>query len=221
MIRLTITLLTLLSITSSSKFHPPNIHGTWQTQSQSVITGPKFFQPDKEYLIEPTQPGLSYSFDLESMTYETAQYLVTANPQNHSCPSAELIWHHGKIKIKPHRDQKGKGKKNNKKKNKKSKADNDGQFTILLESIPHDSRQLLSDPCVDEGTSTYQRYKCDYKQTWSGVYQYDKYVDNWSLILYDEFGESGRKVWMWLKSRDVEMLPRGRITKKKKVYVDV
>lgn len=70
------------------------------------------------------------------------------------------------------------------------------------------------------GTSAYQRYKGNSKEVWSGVYEYDAYVDQWSLILYDEFGGSGRKIWMWLKTRDVEMLPRGRVTKKKKIYVD-
>ncbi|KAI5962874.1 rot1 [Candida margitis] len=213
MLRVLILLISLLATayTKTPKFNPPNIHGTWQTQSQSVMTGPSFFQPDTEYLIEPHEPGLSYSFDLQTMTYETAQYLVYGNAQNHSCPSAQLIWHHGKLKIKPHL-KKGYGKN--------GIDENEHQLIIFLESIDHDSRQLVSDPCLDEGNSTYQRYKGNTKEVWSGIYKYDAYVDKWSLILYDEFGGTGRKVWMWLKSRDVEMLPRGRVTKKKKVYVD-
>lgn len=215
-----IGLLTTVS-TKSSKFNPPNIQGTWQTQSQSVITGPQFFQPEIEYLIEPAQPGIAYSFDLNTMTYETAQYLMFGNAKNHSCPSAHLVWHHGKFKIKHHKTQSPKNQNHRGNKEDTINPGKEGnQFTIFLESIPHDSRQLISNPCLDEGTSTYQRYKGNSKEVWTGIYEYDAYVDQWSLILYDEFGGSGRKIWMWLKTRDVEMLPRGRVTKKKKVYID-
>lgn len=226
-ILLLVTILTIVQ-TISSLFHPPNIQGTWQTQSQSVITGFQFFKPEIEYLIEPNQPGIAYAFDLTTMTYETAQYLVFANAQNHSCASAQLFWHHGRLKIKQHKVQVSNKKKQKQKQRKsrdedKSRGDDgeeEAQFTIFLESIPDDSRQLVSDPCLDEGTLTYQRYKGNVKEVWSGVYKYDAYVGKWCLILYDEFGDTGRKIWMWLKSRDVEMLPRGRVTRKKKVYVD-
>ena len=39
-----------------------SIYGTWSSKSNQVFTGPGFYDPVDELLIEPSLPGLSYSF---------------------------------------------------------------------------------------------------------------------------------------------------------------
>ncbi|EMG48393.1 hypothetical protein G210_1046 [Candida maltosa Xu316] len=107
----------------------PPIEGTWQSQSGKVITGSQFFDPKKELLIEPTLPGISYTFTANGH-WESAQYIITANNKNHSCPQAVLLWQHGRYVFK-------KGK-------------------LILRPIEYDGRQLISDPCLDNGISEYK-----------------------------------------------------------------
>lgn len=109
-----------------------SIVGTWSSKSNTVFTGPGFFDPVDELLIEPSLPGVSYSFT-EDGHFEEALYRITSNPKNHSCPSAVLIYQHGTYET----------------------LDNG---TIVLTPIDIDGRQLLSQPCKDGGASTYSRY---------------------------------------------------------------
>lgn len=108
------------------------IEGTWSSKSNQVFTGPGFFDPIDELLIEPSLPGISYSFTKDGY-WEQATYQVSGNPKDPSCPSAALVWQHGTYKV----------------------LDNG---TMILTPIAYDGRMLLSEPCKDNGTSIYMRY---------------------------------------------------------------
>lgn len=108
------------------------LYGTWSSKSNQVFTGPGFYDPVDELLIEPSLPGLCYSFT-EDGYFEEATYQVTANPEEPTCPQAALIYQHGKYVV----------------------QDNG---TLTLYPIEVDGRQLFSDPCNDDGVSTYTRY---------------------------------------------------------------
>lgn len=159
------------------------LEGTWVSHSRAVVTGPSFFDPVSELLVEPALPGLSYSFDADG-NWESAVYQVTPNPVNHSCPTAVLLWQHGKYTSKY--DKKlGKTK---------------------LELVPHpvDGRQLLSDPCHDHGVSTYARYH--QPETMSNyVVEPDHYTGRLKLTLYEWDGK--KKQPLWLEYRPPTMLP--------------
>lgn len=109
-----------------------SLAGTWSSKSNQVFTGPGFYDPVDELLIEPALPGMSYSFT-EDGFFEEATYQITPNPKDPGCPVAALIYQHGKYEL----------------------QDNG---TLILHPFVVDGRQLLSDPCNDEGTSTYSRY---------------------------------------------------------------
>ena len=109
-----------------------SLHGTWSSKSNQVFTGPGFYDPIDELLIEPSLPGISYSFT-EDGYFEEATYQVKGNPKDPSCPVAAVIFQHGTYNI----------------------SDNG---TLVLTPIRVDGRQLLSEPCVDKGVSTYSRY---------------------------------------------------------------
>lgn len=109
-----------------------SLHGTWSSKSNQVFTGPGFFDPVDELLIEPALPGISYSFT-EDGWFEEALYKVVSNPQKIECPKAVVIYQHGKYKIL-------------------------SNGTMILTPIAVDGRMLLSDPCNDSGVSTYSRY---------------------------------------------------------------
>lgn len=106
--------------------------GTWTSKSNTVFTGPGFYDPVDELLIEPDLPGISYSFT-EDGYYEEALYRVTSNPQNHSCASAVLIFQHGKYTV-------------------------HANGSVTLNPFEVDGRQLLSQPCK-KSHSEYSRYK--------------------------------------------------------------
>ncbi|AMD21440.1 HER161Wp [Eremothecium sinecaudum] len=112
-----------------------DLHGTWSSKSNQVFTGPGFFDPVDELLIEPSLPGISYSFT-EDGFYEEAAYRVSGNPRNPSCPVAVLTFQHGKYTIL----QNG---------------------SMVLKPFSVDGRQLVSDPCNDKGKSQYVRYSHD------------------------------------------------------------
>ncbi|KZF25413.1 hypothetical protein L228DRAFT_244248 [Xylona heveae TC161] len=105
--------------------------GTWSTKSGKVVTGPAFYNPVSDRLIEPDLTGISYSFTDDGW-YEEAYYRAIANPQNPSCPKGIMQWQHGQY----------------------TKVDNG---SLILTPIAVDGRQLLSDPC-NSGYSTYIRY---------------------------------------------------------------
>lgn len=110
-----------------------SIVGTWSSKSNTVFTGPGFYDPIDELLIEPALPGISYSFT-EDGYFEEAIYQVTSNAKNHSCPAAALIYQHGSYEIL-------------------------SNGSLVLTPISVDGRQLLSEPCEDGGVSTYSRYE--------------------------------------------------------------
>lgn len=129
-----LTLLALLSLARCAGADALNISivGTWSSKSNTVFTGPGFYDPVDELLIEPALPGMAYSFT-DDGHFEEATYRITANPKNHSCPIAVITYQHGSYEV----------------------LDNS---TIILTPIVVDGRQLVSDPCNDGGISTYARY---------------------------------------------------------------
>ncbi|GME84893.1 unnamed protein product [Ambrosiozyma monospora] len=118
---------------SAASTDSPSIVGTWSSKSNTVFTGPQFYDPVDELLIEPALPGISYSFT-EDGFWEMALYQVTPDPRNHSCATAVLIFQHGTYTM----------------------DDDSGKLT--MDPFEVDGRQLLSDPCNDDGVSMYSRY---------------------------------------------------------------
>ncbi|GME88530.1 unnamed protein product [[Candida] boidinii] len=152
--------------------------GTWSSKSNSVFTGPDFFDPIDELLIEPALPGISYSFT-EDGYFEEAIYQVTPNPKDHSCPAAAIIFQHGTYTV-------------------------NSTGSILLTPFEVDGRQLLSEPCNDNGVSSYTRYS--QKETFK---QYSVYVDpyhgRWRLDLNQWDGTPVQP--LYLAYRPPQMLP--------------
>jgi hypothetical protein len=99
----------------------PELTGTWSSKSNSVFTGPGFYDPVKENLIEPQHTGISYSFTNDGF-YEVAYYRAIANPVDPSCPQGIMQWQHGKFEKLPN-------------------------GSLTLDPFEVDGRQLLSDPC--------------------------------------------------------------------------
>ncbi|KAL4892412.1 protein rot1 [Aspergillus ambiguus] len=124
-------LLGLIATTVSAASNVADLVGTWSTKSRSVITGPGFYDPINDQLLEPNLTGISYSFT-STGHYEEAYYRALSNPTNPECPRGIMQWQHGTYTV-----------------------DQDG--TLLLRPIEVDGRQLLSDPCsYDKGV--YTRY---------------------------------------------------------------
>ncbi|KAM3076890.1 Reversal of tor2 lethality [Clarireedia jacksonii] len=65
----------LLSTTSAAT---SELAGTWSTKSAAVLTGPGFYNPVNDSLLEPTHTGFSYSFTTDGY-YEESYYRVVAN----------------------------------------------------------------------------------------------------------------------------------------------
>ncbi|KAL2356510.1 chaperone for protein-folding within the ER, fungal-domain-containing protein [Cryomyces antarcticus] len=105
--------------------------GTWSTKSNKTITGPGFYDPVNERLIEPSHTGFSYSFTGDGF-YEEAYYRAIANPITPSCPSGIMQWQHGTYQ----------------------KFVNG---SLILTPFAVDGRQLLSTPCHYKD-SIYTRY---------------------------------------------------------------
>ena len=101
------------------------------SKSNKTLTGPGFYDPVKDELIEPDRTGISYSFTGDGW-YEEAYYRAIANPQNPACPSGIMQWQHGNWVM---------------------NANN----SLTLTPIAVDGRQLLSTPC-DFDNSIYTRY---------------------------------------------------------------
>ncbi|EDK43179.1 conserved hypothetical protein [Lodderomyces elongisporus NRRL YB-4239] len=150
------------------------LEGTWTSKSNTVFTGPGFYDPVEELLIEPDLPGISYSFTKDGH-YEEALYRVVSNPKNHSCPVASVTYQHGTYEI----------------------ASNG---SVMLTPIAVDGRQLLSDPCNqdDPNVSTYSRYV---QSTYFKTYQ--KYVDpyhgRWTLQIYQFDGSKMQPLYLAYK----------------------
>ncbi|KAI9640699.1 Reversal of tor2 lethality [Ciborinia camelliae] len=105
--------------------------GTWSTKSGAVLTGPGFYNPVNDSLLEPTHTGISYSFTADGY-YEEAYYRAVANPAEPSCVSSIMQWQHGKVVL-----------------------NSDGSLSLNPFSV--DGRQLESAPCI-ASTATYTRY---------------------------------------------------------------
>ncbi|KAH0842780.1 hypothetical protein FOPE_08393 [Fonsecaea pedrosoi] len=56
----------------------PALVGTWTTKSKKVVTGPGFYDPVADKLIEPELAGISYSFTSDGY-YEEAYYRAVSN----------------------------------------------------------------------------------------------------------------------------------------------
>lgn len=160
--------------------------GTWSSKSNTVFTGPGFFDPVDELLIEPDLPGISYSFT-EDGYYEEALYRVTSDSVNHSCGMATLTWQHGKYELL-------------------------SNGSLRLTPLAIDGRQLLSDPCNSarvenpdyETTSFYSRYS---QGTLFKTYQVmvDPYHGRYKLQIYQFDGSMMQP--LYLAYRPPLMLP--------------
>ncbi|KAK6462848.1 chaperone for protein-folding within the ER, fungal-domain-containing protein [Scheffersomyces coipomensis] len=149
------------------------LEGTWTSKSNTVFTGPGFYDPVDELLIEPDLPGISYSFTSDGH-YEEALYRVVPNAQNHSCPVASVTYQHGTYEIL-------------------------SNGSVVLTPIAVDGRQLLSDPCngpADE--STYTRYV---QPTWFRDYQVyvDSYNGRYALQIYQFDGSMMQPLYLAYK----------------------
>lgn len=175
------TLTTLLYFTShvrADEGDSDSIVGTWSSKSNTVFTGPGFYDPIDELLIEPALPGISFSFTDDGY-FEQAIYQVKSNPKNHSCATAVLIFQHGTYE----------------------KADN-GSLTLTPFAV--DGRQLLSDPCNDGGVSIYSRYnQTSFYKAHSVMV--DPYYGRYKLTLYAFDGAPLQP--MYLAYRPAMMLP--------------
>ncbi|KAF1818878.1 ROT1-like protein [Dissoconium aciculare CBS 342.82] len=121
----------LVAFSAAQGTWPTNIVGTWSTKSKSTVTGPGFYDPLNDKMIEPAHTGISYSFTGDGH-YETAYYRAIANPVNPACPSGIMQWQHG------------------------SWIQN-ANGSLSLTPIAVDGRQLMSEPCNGK-TGIYTRY---------------------------------------------------------------
>lgn len=166
------------SETVDSSLVSDSIVGTWSSKSNTVFTGPGFFDPVDELLMEPALPGISYSFT-EDGYWEEAIYQVSPNPKNHSCATAVLIFQHGTYV-------------------KKSNG------TLILTPFVVDGRQLLSQPCDDDGISIYSRY--NQTEVFKAYQVYvDPYHGKWRIDLIKSTGEYMQP--LYLAYQPPEMLP--------------
>lgn len=153
------------------------LEGTWQSKSKTVITGPAIYDPIDELIYEPRLPGMAYSFDSDG-NWEQAIYQVSSNPTQHECPTAIILWQHGKYQLKE-----------------------DG--TLTLQPYPSDGRQLFSDPCKND-ESIYMRY--NQEETLNKFHiEYDYYNSKYKLQLYGFDGS--KKQPLWLEYLPPVMLP--------------
>jgi hypothetical protein len=123
--------LTTAQTTTTQGTWPTDIVGTWSTKSNQTLTGPGFYDPINENMIEPSRTGISYSFTADGH-YEEAYYRAISNPQNPSCPSAIMQWQHGTWEMLTN-------------------------GSLVLTPIAVDGRQLLSEPC-EYSNSIFTRY---------------------------------------------------------------
>lgn len=167
-----VSLLLLLQLV----FAEPNmeeLEGTWVSKSNTVFTGPGYYDPVDELLIEPALPGISYSFTKDGH-YEEALYRITSNPRNHSCAIASMTFQHGSYEIL-------------------------SNGSVILTPIAVDGRQLLSDPCgykTDE--AQYVRYE---QKTWFEKYQVSisDYHGRYMLQIYQFDGSPMQPLYLAYK----------------------
>lgn len=160
-------------------FSMDELEGTWVSKSNTVFTGPGFYDPVDELLIEPALPGIAYSFTKDGH-FEEALYRIVSNPQNHSCAIASITYQHGTYEILTN-------------------------GSLVLTPIAVDGRQLLSEPCGDSPDSAeYTRYV---QETYFEKYQVmiNSYHGRYMLNLYQFDGSLMQP--LYLAYRPPLMLP--------------
>lgn len=159
-----------------------HLEGTWSSKSMMVMTGPDFFDPVDELLIEPALPGISFSFTKDGY-WETAMYQITADPRNNSCSTGALTFQHGTYNI----TEKGK---------------------LIMTPFEDDGRQLVSDPC----NSNYSQYvQYDQVLTMKEfLVSIDLYYGRYSLQLFEWDGTPMPP--LYLVYRPPQMLPTETLT---------
>ncbi|EZF24093.1 hypothetical protein H112_03327 [Trichophyton rubrum D6] len=157
----------------------PRLVGTWTTKSRKVVTGPGFYDPIKDRLIEPSHTGISYSFT-EDGYFEEAQYRAIANPQNPACPSGMMLFQHGTYEIKPN-----------------------GTLLLNAYAFEDDGRQLISDPCKGERASYYRYNQNETFKRYEVLL--DKFHNIQRLNLYGHDGTPMNR--MFLIYKPPQMLP--------------
>ncbi|GMM52747.1 Rot1 protein [Starmerella bacillaris] len=108
-----------------------HLEGTWCSKSMTVVTGPDFYDPIDELLIEPALPGISVSFTSDGY-FEYASYQVASNPRDPKCATGAITFQHGTYNI----------------------SDN----KLHMTPFEDDGRQLVSDPCKSN-KSSYVQYE--------------------------------------------------------------
>jgi len=151
--------------------------GTWTTKSKAVLTGPGFYDPVNDRLIEPALTGISYSFTIDGY-YEEAYYRAIPNPTTPHCPSAIMQWQHGTYSL-------------------------PGNGSLVLTPFGVDGRQLTSSPC-SYGDAIYIRYEQPELMKNYAVYT-DPYHNVPRLDLYQFDGSPIQP--MYLAASPPEMLP--------------
>lgn len=151
---------TLVSVASSISALTRSIEGTWASKSKAVMTGPGFFNPLTDSLLEPNHTGVSYSFTTDGH-FESALYTITANPVKPQCPSGVLQWAHGTYTLAA-----------------------DG--SILMVPIPVDGRQLVSAPCTSSDSQYIRFSGNETMQSYS--IELDSYRGEWKLTLNRLYG---------------------------------
>lgn len=158
----TTTTTTTTAAAAATATSTQGLAGTWSTKSDAVFTGPDFYDPVDELLIEPALPGISYSFTDDGY-WEEAIYQVSGNPQDPGCPSAVLIFQHGTYE----------------------KLSN-GSLTLTPFVV--DGRQLVSEPCTTSEASYLRYNQTEFYQKYD-IYV-DTYHGQWRLDLYKYNGEA-------------------------------
>lgn len=155
------------------------LEGTWTSKSQMVLTGPDFYDPVDELLIEPALPGISFSFTKDGY-FEQALYQITSNPSRPDCPSAALTFQHGKYEV-------------------------NGSNSLILNPFAVDGRQLVSDPCNQTNEEAeYTRYhQKEIYQKYEVLV--DDYYGRYRLNLYQFDGTPMAP--MYLVYKPPQMLP--------------
>ncbi|KAI6805309.1 hypothetical protein KC367_g8000 [Hortaea werneckii] len=162
---------------SSGGTWPSDIVGTWSTKSNKTTTGPAFYDPLNEELIEPERTGISYSFTADGW-YENAYYRAIPNPRDPKCPSAIMQWQHGNWVM-------------------------NTTGSLQLTPIAVDGRQLMSSPC-DYDDGVYTRY--NQSETFERYSVYiDPYHNVLRLDLYQFDGSPMQP--MYIRYQPPQMLP--------------
>lgn len=163
----------LLLLLALAEPNMDELEGTWVSKSNTVFTGPGFYDPVDELLIEPALPGISYSFTADGH-YEEALYRITSNSQNHLCAIASITYQHGTYELL-------------------------SNGSLVLSPIAVDGRQLLSDPCGTSSThATYTRYV---QSTWFEKYQVSisSYHGRYMLQIYQFDGSPMQPLYLAYK----------------------